>query len=133
MDSQVAAAWIGIIPTLVALVLVAAVVVVNRKQLKDLLAKVTRVSVAGVQVDLATDDLKQARPEQPVTEESASVLEARISRNAKLVRGRRVLWVDDKPKWNRSERRFLRSAGMWVENLISTEEALARLKRDEYD
>jgi CheY-like chemotaxis protein len=133
LDSEVAAAWISIIPTLAGLLLVAVVVVANRRQLSDLLAKVTRVSIAGVQLDLDTDQLKRAKPEQPVTEASASALEARISRNAGLVRGRRVLWVDDKPQGNASERRFLRSAGICVENATSTAEALARLELDEYD
>jgi CheY-like chemotaxis protein len=133
MDSQVAAAWIGIIPTLAVLLFFAIVVIANWGQLKDLLAKITRVNVAGLEVELATDDLKNAKSEQPVTEQSASVLEARIARNADAVRGRRVLWADDKPKWNRAERRFLRSAGVWVENVTSTGEALTRLQRDEYD
>lgn len=133
MDSQVVGAWIAVIPSLAGLLFVVIVVTLNRERLQVLLTRITRVNVAGVQVDLATDDLRNARPEQPVTERSATLLEARIARNVAAVRGRRVLWVDDDPKGNRAERRFLRSAGVWVENVVTTAEALSRLRRDEYD
>jgi CheY-like chemotaxis protein len=133
MDSQVGAAWIGVIPTLGALLFVVILVVINRERLAVVLTRITRLSVAGVQVDFAIEDLRNARPEQPVTQRSATLLEARIARNLDAVRGRRVLWVDDDPKGNRAERRLLRSAGIWVENVVTTVEALDRLRRDDYD
>jgi hypothetical protein len=130
MDTDVAAAWIGIIPALGGLLFATIVVIANRERLKELLTKITRVNVAGIEVELAKDDLKNARPDQHVSEQSVSVLEARIARNADVVRGRRVLWVDDDPKGNRAERRFLRSAGISVENVTSTAEALASYGRN---
>jgi uncharacterized protein YndB with AHSA1/START domain len=133
MDSQVGAAWIGVIPTLGALLFVVILVVINRERLAVVLTRITRLAVAGVQVDFAIEDLRNARPEQPVTQRSATLLEARIARNLDAVRGRRVLWVDDDPKGNRAERRLLRSAGIWVENVVTTAEALDRLRRDDYD
>ena len=47
-----------------------------------------------------------------------------------LVRGRRVLWVDDEPSSNEVEAGLLKRLGVDVENAESTEEALARLRRD---
>lgn len=47
-----------------------------------------------------------------------------------LVRGRRVLWVDDQPDSNAVEAGLLKRLGVEVENAESTEEALERLRRD---
>ncbi|MGG7564967.1 response regulator [Rhodovulum sp. DZ06] len=44
------------------------------------------------------------------------------------LRGRRVLWVDDRPHGNAAEARTLRALGMEVETARSTEAALAQLK-----
>lgn len=96
MDSRVAAAWIGVIPSRAGLLFVVIVVTLNRERLQVLLTRITRANVAGVQVELATDELRNARPAQPVTERSATLLEARIapqrrrdSRSAGPVGGRR--------------------------------------------
>jgi CheY-like chemotaxis protein len=44
-----------------------------------------------------------------------------------------VLWVDDMPSNNTTERRFLRAAGVTVVNAVSTADALAELARDDFD
>jgi hypothetical protein len=93
VDSGVAAAWIGIIPELAALLTVAIVVVAKRERLRELVTRITRLNVAGVEVDPATAVLREARPEQPVTERAATALEQRVARNRVVVEGRRVLWL----------------------------------------
>jgi len=47
--------------------------------------------------------------------------------------GAQVLWVDDHPENNRNERRVLQSLGIFVDEVRSTEEALASLRRASYD
>ena len=50
-----------------------------------------------------------------------------------MLRGARILWVDDAPIQNRVERAVFRRLGASVENALSTEEALSALRRDEFD
>lgn len=50
-----------------------------------------------------------------------------------LLRGARVLWVDDNPSNNLYERTVLTSLGIWVDLALSTEEALYMVTRQRYD
>jgi CheY-like chemotaxis protein len=45
----------------------------------------------------------------------------------------RVLWVDDNPKNNVVERRYLRTLGLTFDNVVSTEEAVEQLRNSSYD
>lgn len=69
------------------------------------------------------------RIEVPEEDRERALIRARA--NLDLLAGRRVLWVDDVPTNNRSERRLFRSLGVTSEAVVSTDEALGRLERDE--
>jgi CheY-like chemotaxis protein len=56
----------------------------------------------------------------------------RVRRNAEVLAGARVLWVDDAPAGNASERAALTAAGVTVETATSTDEAQDRLRRTMY-
>jgi CheY-like chemotaxis protein len=131
MDPTVAAAWIALIPEAAALLLVTVVLVLNRHRFADLLGRVSKVGVGGIEISLATAELKRAKHDEPVSDDQATVLGARISRAAELVRRARLLWVDDQPANNQYERRYLRSAGMTIVNATTTDDALRVL--DEFD
>lgn len=45
----------------------------------------------------------------------------------------RVLWIDDDPKFNLRERRYLRTQGVSFDNVVSTEEAVEQLRNAAYD
>jgi CheY-like chemotaxis protein len=51
----------------------------------------------------------------------------------KQLRGKRILWVDDKPENNDSERLALTALGLVVVDVRSTDEALRRLQKESFD
>lgn len=133
MTENIVVAVIGAVPALAALLFLGLVVLLNRSELRTLLSRISKLTVAGIEVELDTEALKEARPDAAVSEAAADVLAARIARNRDSVLGRRVLWVDDHPRYNDLERAFLRSAGVFVHNAVSTEDAMGELARDQYD
>ena len=48
-------------------------------------------------------------------------------------RAARVLWVDDRPSNNESERKTLRPHGIVFDNVVSTDEAVEQLQNESYD
>jgi len=57
----------------------------------------------------------------------------RLALSADLLQGGAILWVDDHPKWNESLVRLFRTAGITVDTVTSTEEAMAVLAKRSYD
>lgn len=58
---------------------------------------------------------------------------ARARRVAPALKGALVLWADDRPENNSSEREILGDFGIRFVNVKSTDEAMQRLDRDSYD
>lgn len=56
---------------------------------------------------------------------------ARVRASLELLEGKRILWVDDIPLNNRNELRMFRSLGIASDAVISTQDAIERLERDE--
>ena len=123
-----------------------------RSQIEQLLRRLTGFKGMGVELAFAAASLDDAvaererflapealnqgpkadaahRVEVPELDRKRALERARASLD--LLAGKRILWVDDVPVNNRNERRILRGLGMVSEAAISTEEALARLERDE--
>jgi len=57
----------------------------------------------------------------------------RVQLVARVFEGARILWVDDLPKGNTYEAGFLRELGAHVDQVFTTEEAVARLRAEHYD
>lgn len=57
----------------------------------------------------------------------------RLAGAADLLQGGAILWVDDHPQWNEPLIRLFRTAGMRVDPVGTTDEALRFLDRDTYD
>jgi CheY-like chemotaxis protein len=58
---------------------------------------------------------------------------ARVGRNVELLKGARVLWVDDRPANNAAIVKLFRDAGAIVQTPVANAEALALLRSDHYD
>jgi CheY-like chemotaxis protein len=56
----------------------------------------------------------------------------RAERHAELLSAARVLWVDDSPGGNDAERNVLQAFGATVDLALDTEEALGKLRRNDY-
>lgn len=92
---------------------------------------ISRLNVMGV--DLIASQAEDAYRARNMTAPGARELRAFGAlglRLEPLVRGRRVLWVDDLPETHEFEARLLRGLGVEIENVLGTEEALERLRRD---
>jgi AcrR family transcriptional regulator len=57
----------------------------------------------------------------------------RVSRNARVLEGARILWIDDHPDWSRHEERFFVRLGAAVVRALDTEEALDVREPDPVD
>ncbi|MEU5152856.1 response regulator [Glycomyces sp. NPDC021274] len=57
----------------------------------------------------------------------------RLAASADLLQGGAILWIDDHPHWNEPLIRLFRTAGMRVDPVGTTDEALRYLDRDDYD
>ena len=136
MSDTVQAAWIDaaapLLGAVVVTVLVVILVVRNWDGLAHLLGRASRLKVGMLELELATKSL-QTSAERRVEVAVSERLRDRAERLRPAVTGMRVLWVDDKPLGNRAERAFLRAAGAEVLNVVSTQEAVTALGRDDWD
>jgi CheY-like chemotaxis protein len=89
-------------------------------------AGISRISLLGIEVELAAAfEARRQPPPQATTLHAFKILSARLE---PLVRGRGVVWIDDKPDGNRHEVELLRKLGVQVDQVRSTARALARLR-----
>ncbi len=77
------------------------------------------------------DDPELLRFGRDVLARSSALRRARLVES--VVRGARVLWVDDYPENNRNECSLLRALGVEVEQVRSTQEAIDKLSQNRYD
>jgi PleD family two-component response regulator len=131
-SDDVWSAAISTAPALIGVVVVVAFVLLNWTKFGGLVNRISKVKVAGIEMELAAQTLKTARAGYTVTDENADVLAKRINRVADLMAQTRILWVDDNPLGNRGERTYLRLVRATVVNVLSTAEALAALARDDF-
>lgn len=131
MSQETITALIGIVPQVLLIAVVAAVLyALWRPILENVLPRVSRVSLLGIGVDLQPAQVRQALEEQggptdrPMpTDAALSAIAARAKRNADAIRGRTVVWIDDHPEWNRTERVVLHRIGVFVEPVRTAQEA----------
>ena len=131
MSDDVQVALIQAAVPFLGLALLVALVVVNRAALRGMLGRATRVTFAGVGIEVAADGLRHAA--RPVSAAVSQRLRERALRLADRTAGMRVLWADDEPLGNSAERSFLRAAGAVVVNVTSTAAALEQLELDDWD
>jgi CheY-like chemotaxis protein len=136
VDRDILLAIIAIGPQLVIFLAVAFLGARYRDSISRLVGnRVTSVSVFGFKVDLQPDQVDEAvknraprtdavEPSPPAHHGTSSQLVARANRLADRLNGRTLLWVDDEQENNRTERRMLRSTGIFVETATSNDQAL---------
>ena len=142
MDHDIVLALIAVGPQVVVVIVVAIVLVRYRAPIADFItSRVTSVSAFGVKVDLQPKDVDAAVQERatrtgaagatsgPAVHGTSRQLVARAGRLAPQLKGRLVLWADDQPDNNRTERRMLRGIGIFVEIATSNGQALAALRQ----
>jgi CheY-like chemotaxis protein len=128
-----------LIPAALWFALVVALLIANRRLITtELLPRVSKVSALGLELTLR-EQLEEAAKRKSSAEVVAptpmesSVLARRVSRVATIVRGARVLWVDDHPTWVTIEMKMLQSLGIRVDTVTSTADAVSWLAEWNYD
>ena len=149
MSQQVLIELVSLIPNILWVILVAILIVVFYRPLKELLPRIGGVKAFGIEVTLIQVELDNAvaMREKALAEESSrdEIPEIRVSGNQRLqllrrvkkvapiIKGAQILWVDDKPAWNISERKVLRSLDIFVDLTRSSTEALSMILQIDYD
>lgn len=128
-------ALIGLLPHLLwAAVVVGLFLWIGPDAIRAALRRLTKLGVAGVELEFR-EELEAAAEahETPTPPEQIDRASRRLAVSAALIRGARLLWVDDQPENNRLDVRLLRSAGAKVTLVESTEEAFRALARTHFD
>jgi CheY-like chemotaxis protein len=94
-------------------------------------SSITKLGIGVVQIEFAQKQIQQAAGAK--NQDIPNALKDRIERAPAGFFTIALLWVDDNPGNNLSERRALSSLGVTIDTAKSTEEALATLVRSKYD
>lgn len=128
-------ALIGIVPhVLWALVLVGLFLWIGPGATRSALGRMSKLGFAGLELEFR-EGLEAAAEahETPASSDELDRASRRLASAAALVRGARILWVDDEPDNNSLDVRLLRSAGAKVKLALSTEQALRELARAHFE
>jgi CheY-like chemotaxis protein len=70
---------------------------------------------------------------QPADSQRGLRAATKLALSADVLQGGAILWVDDHPEWNEPLIRLFRTAGITVDPVASTDEAVRALQRGSYD
>jgi hypothetical protein len=132
LSSDQISSVISTLPAFIVAVLVSVFVVVNWSKFGALISRISKLKVAGVEMDFATRALETAKRDHPVPLRTATALTERMAHLGAAMARTRILWVDDNPLNNSGERTYLRAGGATVVNVRSTTEAMQMLATDDY-
>ncbi|GAB3214083.1 hypothetical protein GCM10027294_51410 [Marinactinospora endophytica] len=139
LDALPTALWVGF-ALLVFLTL-------RRPLLQEILPRVSEIRGLGVELTLGeAEELLEKAAEHapgrgpvhagqasPLAGAEGSSVVARLEHAASLLKGGRILWVDDVPGNNRYLVRLFEELGMRVDQVTSTSQALEKADRNSYD
>jgi len=145
--TEIAVALIESLPSVLAIGAVALLAIVFRRTLEErVLPRLSGVVVFGVSLSFLKQELDEVATERlhTIDEESAkagfTISEGdkwsalrRAQHVSAVIRGARLLWVDDEPRNNRGLVTILRSLGAEVDQVRATDDALKLLHRHHYD
>jgi CheY-like chemotaxis protein len=135
MSPEVAVELVKLIPSALWIVFIAILIAVFYKPIKqDLLPRMSGFRAFGVELAFLQKELNQAIDKQAtyVSMNERSRVLRRAQRVAPVLKGARLLWVDDDPTSNAYESSILESLGIIVDTAIATEEALQMIGHTDY-
>ncbi len=133
MTPEVAIEIIKTIPSILWFVFVVVLVIRLYEPIKtELLPHLRELKAFGVEATFIREELEKATKKQEIeiSQEAKSKVERRLHRDIPLLRKMRVLWVDDNPGNITYESRILRSVGVHIDVVTSTEQALSMLSQN---
>lgn len=126
---------VGLVPHLLwAMVAIGLVAWIGPEAIRAALKRLTKVGVAGLELEFR-DELEAAAEAQGKTPPPGHIGRAsrRLAASEALIRGAKILWVDDEPRNNRFEGRLLEAAGARITQATSTETGLAAAEKTTFD
>jgi CheY-like chemotaxis protein len=135
-ESSVLIEFIKASPALIVSIVGSLFLIANADAIGKLLRKATKLSALGVSIEAAGDTLDDAFKAHGLQgmasqRERMAVLR-RLSACAPLLRGTRVLWVDDQPSNNEAEVKLLKSLDVEVQQVTTSADANAFLNIRHY-
>jgi CheY-like chemotaxis protein len=133
------AMWIKIIGTAPSVLWVMFAIVVyftlRGTIIQRMVPRLRAVRAFGVEIELASELLDRAQVQRQAVPDPMARRTAlgRLEHAAELLRGGKILWVDDHPGGNAPLVELFRSCGIEVELALSTEEADLLFRRRSYD
>ena len=136
-SSNVHVAWIEALPRLLLVGLLIVLVLIYSKEIKAFLSRTNELSFGGVSIKADLSELKQQAESGPNPQE-LDVIGSRLAvlwaRSAgRYYQDAELLWVDDHPENNIPFRNVIARYGAKVILATSTREALAAVKKHEFD
>jgi CheY-like chemotaxis protein len=139
MDSEITIELIKIIPSLLGFILVLIILVVFYKPIRyELFPRIGSVKAFGLEasfiekVKSSIEKVGEKRNIRISTVASSAVAQ-RAGRLVPLIKGSRILWIDDNPNNNNLERLTLESLGIVIDTAESSDEAFRILEKSNYD
>jgi hypothetical protein len=126
----------AIVPTLLWVLLVLVVFLRLERSLREyVLPRIKGFDIVGLRVDIGPQEVAQAldKPGIELPSDAPDSVLKRIHRVGGLLRDAAILWVDDQPARNSTERRFLHRIGTFVEIARSKDEALTAIEWGSFD
>jgi CheY-like chemotaxis protein len=127
---------VKVIPSILWVLFALGALVVFRKTIRDeIVPRLASVKLPGG-IELVLREKIAAAAEQhgvPVSDDDTSRIVRRFERQAELVRGTRILWLDDDPAGNANETDVLRTFGASIDFVTTSADLVERLDRRDYD
>ncbi len=139
MDSEIVIELIKIIPSLLGFLLVIVLLIVFYKPIRyELFPRMGSVKAFGIEasfIEKVKSSVEKTGEKRniKISRVESSVIAQRAGRLAPLIKGSRILWVDDNPSNNDYEIHMLESLGIIVDTATSSDEAFKDLETKEYD
>lgn len=141
MSTEISVELIKLTPTLLWIGLIVAVLLAARAQMLLRVRDLTglKLGPTGVEATFIVRELENAEKasatpaEKMATSSDRSVVARRAERNQEVLRGARLLWVDDNPNNNRYKISLFSALGITVDTALTTEDALNMISRHRYD
>jgi CheY-like chemotaxis protein len=139
MDSVIAIELIKIIPSMLGFILAIILLIIFYKPIRyELFPRIGSVKAFGIEasfVEKIKSDVEKIGEKRKIniSRTVSFIVAQRAGRLAPLVKGRRILWVDDNPQNNNLEINILESLGIVVYQASTSDEAFRLLKESKYD
>lgn len=122
------------VPWILLVLLIGYLVIHHRRDIGAFLANRPRIRLQalGLAFELDSSELQRevqaARPAGPIDPQIGTRLSERIAPIRPMLTRANLLWVDDNPRNNLSERRLLHRLGIFIESVLTTQDALETIR-----